>query len=82
MGFSVNNKVLNFNMREISIISRKLIIDHVNSQSFATVISDHKESVEVSEMFSTKIPRILERKRVITKTKCTVCSVSDHRHGD
>ena len=63
---------------EISIISRRLIIDHMNSQSFATVISDHKESVEISEMFSTKIPRILKRKRFIMKTECTVCSVSHH----
>ena len=30
-GFSVKNKVLNVNMHEISITSRKLIVDHMNS---------------------------------------------------
>ena len=32
-GLSVNNKVLNVNLHEISITSRKLIIDHMNSHS-------------------------------------------------
>ena len=32
-GFSVNNKVLNVNMHQISITSRKLIIDHRNNHS-------------------------------------------------
>ena len=77
-GFSVNNKVLNFNMHEISVTSRKLIIDHKKSQSFATVILKQKESVEVSEMFLTKIPRVLKRERIYTETKCTERSVSDH----
>ena len=77
-GFSKNNKVLNFNMHEISVTSRKLIIDHKKSQSFATVILKQKESVEVSEMFLTKIPRVLKRERIYTETKCTERSVSDH----
>ena len=29
-GFSVNNKVLSFNMHEISVTCRKLIIDHMS----------------------------------------------------
>ena len=32
-GFSVNNKVYNVDMHEISVISRKKIIDHMNSHS-------------------------------------------------
>ena len=56
-GASVNNKVLNVNMHKISSISCKLIIDHMNCHSFfATIIPNHKESVEISEMFSTKVP--------------------------
>ena len=56
-GASVNNKVLNVNMHKISSISCKLIIDHMNCHSlFATIIPNHKQSVEISEMFSTKVP--------------------------
>ena len=32
-GFSINNKVLNVNFKEVSITSRRLIIDHMNSNN-------------------------------------------------
>ena len=54
-GLIVNNKVLNVNTPKVSITSRKLIIDHMNGHSLATVIHNHKESVEISEILSTKM---------------------------
>ena len=54
-GLIVKNKVLNVNTPKLSITSRKFIIDHMNSHNLATVIHNHKESVEISEILSTKI---------------------------
>ena len=81
-GFSVNNKFLNVNLHKKSITSRKLFTDHLNSHSLATVIPNHKESVETSEMLSTKIPRVLKRERIVTEAKHTMRSVSHHQQGN
>ena len=82
-GISVNNKILDVNMNKILIASHKLIIDHMSrpqsfSITFATVIPNHQESVEISEMFSVKIPKVLKIERIVTETKCTICSFSHH----
>lgn len=50
-GPNVNNKVLNATMVEVLITFLKLIIDHMHSLTLATVITDHKEFVEVDETF-------------------------------
>lgn len=47
----MNNKVLNATMVEVLITFLKLIIDHMHSLTLATVITDHKEFVEVDETF-------------------------------
>ena len=72
VGFSVSNKVLNVNMHEISITSRKLIINHMNSHTLAAVIINRKESVKISEVFSAN--RVIERERIVTETTHSVLS--------
>ena len=72
MGFSVSNKVLNVNMHEISITSRKLIINHMNSHTLAAVIINRKESVKISEVFSAN--RVIERERIVMETTHSVLS--------
>ena len=79
-GFNVKKEVLNVNMCKISITSRKLTTDYINSHILLPVTPDHKESVKISEMFSTEIPRVLKRERILTETKHTVPSVSHNLH--
>ena len=45
-GFSVNNKVVNVDVQEISSTSRKLITDHMNSHSLLPQSFNHCHSQE------------------------------------
>ena len=40
------------------------------------------KSVEISEMLSTNIPRVLKREKIVTETKHTMRSVSHHQQGN
>jgi len=51
--FSVNNSVLKINMSEKSIISRKLIIDHMKSHDLLHV--NFEESSQVCSIFSSTL---------------------------
>ena len=59
-------------MVEVLITFLKLIIDHMHSLTLATVITDHKEFVEVDEIFLAKIPIILKVDRTVTETMYSV----------
>ena len=89
-GFSVYNKALNFNMGEISIISRKLIIDQMNSHSLLPqsfpITKNLLKSVRCSRQRYQEFLREKESSwkqnaqcaQLAIITKCTVCSVSHH----
>ena len=66
-GFSVKNKVLNVNMHEISITSRKLIVDHMNSQSFATVIPNAKSLLKLVRCSQQRYQEFLREKESLRK---------------
>jgi len=61
--FSVNNSVLKINMSEKSIISRKLIIDHMKSHDLLHV--NFEESSQVCSIFSSTLWRIQTSTRKI-----------------
>ena len=81
-GLSVNNKVLNVNMHEISITSRKLIIDHMNSHSLLPQSFPITKSLLKSVRCSRQGYLEFLRERILTETKRTVHSVSHHRQGN
>ena len=62
--FSLNNIIHNFNMKEISIISRKLIIDYMKSNYELYIISSYvswyKIAIETSLILPTALSRVLE----------------------
>ena len=67
-GFSVNNKVLNFNMHEISVTSRKLIIDHKKSHSLLPQSFSNRKSLSKSvRCFWQRYQEFLREKESIRK---------------
>ena len=67
--FSVNNSVLKCNMSEKSIMSRKLIIDHMKSHNLLPVFPHYKEPSTVCSIFPTTLWTVHSRSRRIQTPK-------------